>query len=256
MSWYRKAQTVAEVDAVARSKGYSGPFWHGTNEVNYVARGNTIPGDPMAKRRLAELKQIARAEAEKRHPDYDWSDIPDDNVGSLLHRFHMDNLSAEARKAYRESRDTLPKHTYEPSFNMFEYGEFGFHFGDEDAAEMKGETFPFYLKMDKSIRMPDLGTWNWQSVFREARKRGVNISEEEYTEVFNSRDEERAARELLIAKGIEVIVYKNDVEGFADSFMILVPQNIKLGLPVTYDDDGNPIPLSKRFDSNIMDFRY
>lgn len=34
------------------------------------------------------------------------------------------------------------------------------------------------------------------------------------------------------------------------------PEQIKLADPVTYDDDGNPIPLEKRFDRTKKDIRY
>ena len=34
------------------------------------------------------------------------------------------------------------------------------------------------------------------------------------------------------------------------------PEQIKSADPVTYDDNGDPIPLNKRFDSNNKDIRY
>mgnify|MGYP001197230329 CR=1 FL=1 len=43
-----------------------------------------------------------------------------------------------------------------------------------------------------------------------------------------------------------------------EDFMITVrnPEQIKLADPVTYDDNGKPISLSKRFDSTKKDIRY
>jgi hypothetical protein len=43
-----------------------------------------------------------------------------------------------------------------------------------------------------------------------------------------------------------------------EGFMVTVrnPEQIKLADLVTYDDDGNPIPLSKRFDRKKKDMRY
>ena len=57
------------------------------------------------------------------------------------------------------------------------------------------------------------GTWNYQSVMRELRRRGVKISEAEYDSVFNANDNNAALRELLKGKGIESIVYLNEAEG-------------------------------------------
>lgn len=39
-------------------------------------------------------------------------------------------------------------------------------------------------------------------------------------------------------------------------FVVFDPQQIKLSDPVTYDDEGNPIPLSERFNPNNPDIRY
>lgn len=53
----------------------------------------------------------------------------------------------------------------------------------------------------------------------------------------------------LKSKGYDSIVYENKVEDSGnDSYIVFNPNNIKLSDPVTYDKNGNVIPLSQRFD--------
>ena len=50
------------------------------------------------------------------------------------------------------------------------------------------------------------------------------------------------------------IVYDEEFGG--TSFVAFYPEQIKSADPVTYDDDGNVIPLSKRFNTEERDIRY
>ena len=78
------------------------------------------------------------------------------------------------------------------------------------------------------LRLDDLVTWDYQNVIREARKAGVDITEDEYTAVFNQFDGDRATRRLLESKGFDGIVYKNMVEGDGDSFIAFRPDQIQV----------------------------
>ena len=52
-------------------------------------------------------------------------------------------------------------------------------------------------------------------------------------------------------------VYTNDVEGAGtDSYMVFSSNQIKLASLVTYDDNGNPIPSSRRYDPDSNDIRF
>jgi len=46
------------------------------------------------------------------------------------------------------------------------------------------------------------------------------------------------------------------IESWAEEILVFSPNQIKSADPVTYDDQGNPIPLEKRFDPSIPDIRY
>ena len=41
-----------------------------------------------------------------------------------------------------------------------------------------------------------------------------------------------------------------------DDWIVFEPEQIKLAEPITYDNQGNPIPLEKRFDPSNPDMRY
>ena len=50
--------------------------------------------------------------------------------------------------------------------------------------------------------------------------------------------------------------YKIDYEELSDVYIIFNPNNVKSADPITYDDAGNIIPLSERFNSESEDIRY
>lgn len=136
------------------------------------------------------------------------------------------------------------------NFEVFETNEMGVHLGNKGAAESFGEPFRFFVNIKNPLRLPDLGTWNYQNVIREARFAGVDISEAEYDAAFNAFDNERATADLLQGKGYDGIIYNNEAEGYGDSWIAFNPNQIKSADPVTYDSNGKVIPLSERFNDS------
>ena len=67
-----------------------------------------------------------------------------------------------------------------------------------------------------------------------------------------------ALRDVFAAYGYDGIQYKNEYEGDKNSYsyIALNPSDVKLADPVTYDDAGNVIPLSERFNHGSADIRY
>ena len=63
-------------------------------------------------------------------------------------------------------------------------------------------------------------------------------------------------KSILNRHGYDCIIYKNEVEDKGKySIAIFNPCNIKLAKQ-TYDDNGSPIPLEQRFNTNTSDTRY
>ncbi len=246
-----KAQEM--VDEAAKVAGYDRKLFHGTNATETV-EGKSTSGSEEA---IANLKALAKRVGLK-----DWNGITSvyqrlaDNGQMGVTQKDAANAKkwqAEGTGTYEPSREKLAFDVFSPPSGEL---ELGVHLGNESAAAMFGEVFPFFTKLGKPFRLPDLGTWNYQSVMREMRKRGVKISEAEYDFVFNANDNNAALRELLQSKGIESIVYRNEAEGEGDSFIAFNPSQIKSADPVTRDESGNVIPLSQRFNTESSDIRF
>ncbi len=237
------------IASVAASKGYKYFLYHGTNNTKFI-KDKSVSGDQNAKEALKSIHDSLVKDGTFNEPLKDLSDL-----AVILERMKHPQAS-EARRLYELSRTRVKQKSYEiPGFNTFIPGEFGVHFGNEGAASMFGTVFPFYVMITKLFRTEDLGTWDYQNVLRSARKSGISISEKEYDDVFNSQDEQLAARKLLLGKGYDGIVYQNEVEGRGDSYIIFSSNQAKLA-NVTMDDSGKIIPLQKRFNSKSQDIRY
>lgn len=67
-----------------------------------------------------------------------------------------------------------------------------------------------------------------------------------------------ALKEVLANHGYDGIQYKNEYEGDRQSwsYIALNPSDVKSAEAVTYDDNGNVIPLSERFNPENEDIRY
>ena len=84
------------------------------------------------------------------------------------------------------------------------------------------------------------------------------------TEIATSNGKEHAMSPELRTASTQWtnMMQKNGYDGFIDEAMdngeivVFKPERIKLSDPITYDDDGNEIPLNKRFDETTDDMRY
>ena len=67
----------------------------------------------------------------------------------------------------------------------------------------------------------------------------------------------QAYLDYLRSLGYDSVVYKNKVEDAGeDSYLVMSSEQIKSADPVTYDDNGNVVPLSQRFNTANPDIRY
>lgn len=136
-------------------------------------------------------------------------------------------------------------------FDRFEAGEFGFHFGDENAANMMGDTQKFLLRITKPLRLKDLGVWEPDRVLQEL-KRKFEIPDEVLSDVLQKTRElgshpdldddddidhvanrkahyawSEPVRELIKSLGYDGIVYRNEAEGFSDSYIVFDNEQIR-----------------------------
>lgn len=110
---------------------------------------------------------------------------------------------------------------------IYEGREYLYSVLNTDSDIPEGEMTAAYLKIDNAKRVRDSGT-EWDAKVEKAK-----------------------------AEGYDGIVYTNQFEDKGkDSYIIFSPEQVKSADPVTYDDEGNVIPLSKRFDLTVPDVRY
>lgn len=69
----------------------------------------------------------------------------------------------------------------------------------------------------------------------------------------NSREESDAFRKMLEDEGYDGVFYNEDLN---EEWVAFEPSQIKSAEPVTYDDNGNVIPLSERFNRGKEDLRF
>ncbi len=118
-------------------------------------------------------------------------------------------------------------------------------------AHQGGETAYLGRYMDDAI---DLTAWD------------IDLSEEEIealSEIANSFKYNEDSywdviADVLEAHGFDGIEYLNEAEGDQNSYsyIALRPSDVKSADPVTYDNEGNVIPLSERFNPENPDIRY
>lgn len=142
-------------------------------------------------------------------------------------------------------------HGTEEKFDRFEAGEFGFHFGDKDAADMfSSDPDRYLLKIKNPIRLKDLGTWEPKRVLdavveelrmprnkvaqilrdTEKLRKGMAQDLEQDEDIVTNRKAyykwAEPARKFIKSLGYDGIVYRNEAEGFADGYIAFDPDQI------------------------------
>lgn len=164
---------------------------------------------------------------------------------------------------------------------FFDVRSSGIHFGSRRAADERGNergdlrsyTNQYFLKIDNPYIIERDFDWertgacqacgddddyeDWRREYEAEyylEHQGFKYAErDDNGEITNFNTIEQ----MLSQKGYDCIVYKNAVEDKGSySVAMFNPRNIKSADTVTYDDDGNEIPLEERFDTSTDDVRY
>ncbi len=156
-------------------------------------------------------------------------------------------------------------HGTEHHFTVFSRtADWGYHFGTKTAAEKRlkninageyGRIIPAYLRLENPLYLPDLQDWSPVEVARIlVRKKYLTQQEVEENYLDSSLWD---IRQYLIQKGYDGVVYKNRHEDRGSvSYTVFSPEQIKSADAVTYDDNGEAIPLSERFKKDNPDIRF
>ena len=88
----------------------------------------------------------------------------------------------------------------------------------------------------------------------------MHFTDEVYSDIENfEQNYAKAQKDLsnsLIIDGYDGVIVEYSHEGMANEYITFNPNQIKSADPVTYDDNGNVIPLSERFNPEKEDIRY
>lgn len=96
----------------------------------------------------------------------------------------------------------------------------------------------------------------WQdALYNEGEFEGAAVTDDDLDDL--GRIANLSAQKYLLGLGYDSIRYINEMEDAGnESYIMLNAENIKRADAVTYDDDGNIIPLSQRFDDSNRDMRF
>ena len=172
--------------------------------------------------------------------------------------------------------------TNKPELNNFYKRSAGIHFGSLKAADDRGEmrdwftddenwTHKYFLKVRNPLVVEKDFDWERESF--------DDWSSEEDDKFYNDIDIDyyfrdtlgwditdydengnvlgvKTIKEVINEHGYDCIIYRNEREDVGNySIAMFEPNNIKLACE-TSDDDGTPIPIEDRFNTNTDDVRY
>lgn len=131
-----------------------------------------------------------------------------------------------------------------------------------DNAEPPDASFTRVFLRGQYARLPDLGTWGMFDIVRHLPEQYKLTKDEvdlvgDLTRYGKLGEDYAKLASILRDKGLSGFSYTNLVEDKrSTSYVVFNPSQIKSADPVTYDDNGNVIPLSERFKADSPDIRF
>ena len=144
------------------------------------------------------------------------------------------------------ARDKKVAKTFAPATGVKEW--------KETSPYDKDGVYPFYYRLGNNLRIDAEGaSWGALPVTEEEYPGVYVIDEGDYQEITTN-----AMAEWAYGNGYDSITFANvDDGGFTTVDVVFNPnRDAKSANPVTYDDKGNVIPLSERFNSKNTDIRH
>ncbi|HRT06377.1 MAG TPA: hypothetical protein P5204_11830, partial [Kiritimatiellia bacterium] len=241
-------------------------------------------------RALADKAQAAKlayldGKAEQAAPE---ADATDRAYLAAVERGDMETAQRMVDEAAMKAGYILDvDHQTNEKFTAFEAGELGFHLGKNIPDGMLGaETMRLKAAIKNPLRLDDAGAWNLNA---DSRKNVITqlwqqdiITDEEMSDLrsqaeFANEELQRRwgerqyddfgykkdlykmtgfIRDVIKEKGYDGIVYRNEAEGYEDSYIAFDSSQLKSAAAIVRDDQGRVIPLSERFNPQSDDIRY
>ena len=177
-------------------------------------------------------------------PSYALSRVKDTKLLSIL--------QTNSSKIVDENGEPMPlKHRTFDEFNVFDKekigsntdsGAFGtgFYFAKRDYILYGNKTMEVFVNMKKPLRLDNSNAYEVKSKFF---KDGVS-----------NQDAAQAMTEWSVSQGYDGVIW--DAAPYDYEAVAYEPNQIKSAETVTYDDNGNVIPLSERFNDDKSDIRF
>ena len=208
--------------------------------------------------------------------------IVDSDYMAAVERGDMDTAQKMVDEAAKAAgyKDVVC-HGTSAEFTKFNRGELGIHVGTLGQATDRDSTrvMKLYAKLGKTFEIyRDYGDWHgknaaemmveteeWEGLaeYDETKFNEIEARLREIAEMPDNAHTDTVLREYLQSLGWDSITYENRFEDADESWtdenwshIVFDPEDVKSADPVTYDDNGNVIPLSERFQTNNPDIRY
>ena len=185
-------------------------------------------------------------------------------------------------------------HGTDADFTEFKIGDIGFHIGSAEQAQSrmdqagnrswqnnnKSKIMHLFAKLQNPLVIDhDFGDWHGKNVaemlleveqFEEGYDENaeeINARLREIAKMPEGGNTDKVLREYLQSLGYDGIQYENQFEGvdrdeygwsedFEPSYILFNSDQLKSADAITYDDNGNFIPLSERFNTEKPDIRW
>ena len=130
------------------------------------------------------------------------------------------NWFGDSKVVDAEGKPLVVYHGTDEEFNDFQYGEFGFHFGNKEQAESRGEILmPVYLSIKNPIHFKtDFSTWDEDYIAPYLVRQKV---------ITKAEAAQGDLQGLLMEKGYDGYIYPNGYEGGGISYAVFSPEQIK-----------------------------
>lgn len=233
------------VEQAARAAGYNRRFYHQTNadftvfDTRHKGAGNRDNETPFGIFMKSTPENIG-LRGEKQMPLFAsiHNPLEVENRAALVKK--LQQISEEFAAAYQKGKDI-----------------------DNEYSKKLKDAKNAWMKYVKDNPLP------------EGKTRKDWYSDPEFNRLFNAEDailkewttvqteQDRKTKEIILQSlkqaGYDGVILHSDTGSWGrktDAYIALEPEQVKSADPVTYDDDGNVIPLSERFNSEEPDIRY
>ena len=265
-----------EIESYAKSKGYTIEAYHGSREkeLTQISKMHTSYGLFFSPDPYTSSGYTGNKEGKVYHvllyapDDSKILDITDDRARYEFFTKHMGSgnvviVSKEPNyySQYDELNDKVIRKTILDSLtNNPEIKDFLIKkYNLDDTLESFLEDLEYEVESDLWELIDEPVIWNlFKDDYRKVDQEVNDMINAYGSQDFylNYQDEFLKTAESL---GYDIVMFDDPATsagGEALSYVVFDPHNIKLADTETYDNDGNVIPLNKRFNKNISDIRY